>query len=101
VVDLSWFGCSFSSGRLLVSEALEGTKVNFAEWERKLGIRRTVVLGVTLWMTWKCFQWANDYAEAVLAASGDALGAAAIIAAVTAPVSVLQGYVFKAYIESK
>jgi hypothetical protein len=78
-------------------------EVTLIEWERKLAVRRTAVLGITLWMTWKCFQWANDYAEIVLAANSDGatLGAAAIIAAVTAPISVLQGYVFKAYIESK
>lgn len=76
---------------------------NLERLDNALGLRRTATLGITLWMTWRTFQWANDYAEIVLAANNDGatLGAAAIIAAVTAPVSVLQGYVFKAYIESK
>jgi hypothetical protein len=71
--------------------------------EERLALRRTVLLAVTVWLTWRSFQWANDYAEIVLAANSDGatLGAAAIIAAVTMPISVLQGYVFKAYIESK
>jgi hypothetical protein len=50
-------------------------------------------------MTWKAFAWAGEYAYAVSATSG--LEIAAIIAAVTAPISYLQIAVFKAYIESK
>jgi hypothetical protein len=68
-------------------------------WEDKLGLRRSIVLFVTLWMTWKAFAWAGEYAYAVSSTSG--LEIAAIIAAVTAPISYLQIAVFKAYIESK
>lgn len=69
------------------------------EWERKLALRRTTVLFVTLWMTYRAFEWAAHYAMAGMQTNG--LEAAAIIAAVTAPVSVLQAAVFKAYIGSK
>lgn len=57
------------------------------------------VIAATLWMTWRSFQWANDYAEIVLAANNDGatLASAAMIAAVTAPIAALQGYVLKAY----
>lgn len=66
--------------------------------ERKLGIRRTIVLMVTVWMSFKAFAWAAVYATGL--ATVDA-GAALIIAAVTGPVSVLQKYVFEAYISAK
>jgi hypothetical protein len=68
-------------------------------WEKKLAIRRTVVLFVTLWMTYRAFDWATVYAMAIIGKSG--IEAAAIIAAVTAPISALQVAVFRAYISSK
>lgn len=74
------------------------------EWEERLAVRRSAVLFVTLWMTWRSFAWATVYAESVLRGSPNnegALGAAALIAAVTAPIGMLQTAVFKAYIESK
>jgi len=59
---------------------------------------RSFVLYVTVWMTWEAFHWA-----AVFATETDKPGAdvALIIAAVTAPISVLQGFVFKVYSESR
>lgn len=71
------------------------------EWEERLAIRRSVVLFVTLWMTWRAFTWAAEYASRVALTETNAIAAAAMIAAVTAPIAVLQGYVFKAYIDSK
>lgn len=75
----------------------------FVQWEKKLALRRSTVLFTTLWMTWRAFTWAAEYASALIAVGGnDAwVAAAAMIAAVTAPISVLQAAVFKAYIESK
>ena len=69
------------------------------EWEKKLAIRRSTVLFTTLWMTYRAFEWAAQYASATSLTSG--LEAAAIIAAVTAPVTYLQTAVFKAYISAK
>ena len=69
------------------------------EWETKLAIRRSTVLFITLWMTYRAFEWAAHYATTTSETSG--LEAAAIIAAVTAPISALQAAVFRAYIESK
>jgi len=73
-----------------------------AKWEGMLGVRRTTVLMVTVWMTWRAFTWAAEFASHVSLSSGDSsLAAAAIIAAVTAPISMLQAAVFKAYLNSK
>jgi hypothetical protein len=69
------------------------------EWENRLGIRRSTVLFVTLWMTYRAFDWAAAYASATSLTSG--LEAAAIIAAVTAPVTYLQTAAFKAYLGAK
>ena len=73
----------------------------FAALEEKLAVRRSAVLFVTLWMTWRAFTWAAAYASAMSATNESMLAAAAMIAAVTAPISMLQASVFKAYIESK
>ena len=65
-------------------------------------IVRRIVLFVTLWMTWRSFTWAAVFAEQYLAAKiGGGLDVAAIIGAVTGPIAVLQGFVFKAYLENK
>lgn len=70
--------------------------------ESALGLRRSVVLFVTLWMTWRSFQWATEYAYVLVKADNNTLiAAAAMIAAVTAPVTYLQKVVFDAYISSK
>ena len=70
-----------------------------ADIEHKLGIRRTVVLFVTLWMTYRAFEWAADYS--VIGTGVNGIEAAAIIAAVTAPITYLQKVVFDAYLQSK
>ena len=72
-------------------------------WEDRLAIRRSIVLFITLWMTWRAFTWAALYATQVSLAgtSESILAAAAMIAAVTAPITYLQTAVFKSYIESK
>lgn len=75
------------------------TPETFAAWDSAIGARRTAVLGITLWMTWRSFLWATEYAGAHAAADGASI--ALVIAAVLAPISVLQAYVFKAYLESK
>lgn len=74
-----------------------------ARWDRLLGLRRTAVLFVTLWMTWRSFTWAAEYASALLTVEGPDkwLSAAAMVAAVLAPIAALQAAVFKSYIESK
>ena len=69
------------------------------EWERKLAMRRSIVLFSTLWMTFRAFEWAASYASTTALTSG--LEAAAIIAAVTAPITYLQTDVFWAYIDAK
>ena len=70
-------------------------------WEHRLALRRTGVLGITLWMTWRSFLWATEYARHALDKGGELIAAAAMIAAVLAPIAYLQKAVFDAYIASK
>jgi hypothetical protein len=64
----------------------------------KRSIIRRGVLGTTLWMTWKSFTWAAAYAIDSARPGADV---AMIIAAVLAPISLLQGHAFRAYIDSR
>lgn len=70
----------------------------FWDWVDRRRIVHRLMLFITLWMTWEAFHWATMYASTVEISGMDA---AAIIAAVTAPISALQGYVFKVYSESR
>lgn len=74
---------------------------SFVQWEEKLAVRRSAVLFITLWMTWRAFTWAAAYASAATVTGDSAVAVAAMIAAVTAPITYLQAAVFKSYIESK
>lgn len=73
----------------------------FVAWEKKLALRRTAVLFVTLWMTYRAFEWATEYAAATLAIDMQGIKAASTIAAVTFPITYLQKVVLEAYIKSK
>ena len=68
------------------------------DFERRLAIRRSIFLFVTLWMTYRAFGWAAEYASHLPTVDS---GAALIIAAVTAPITYLQKVVFDAYIAAK
>lgn len=62
------------------------------------GIVRRAVLGVAIWMTWRVSVWAMGYAET---SPRPGVDIAAIIAAVTAPVTLFAGAIFRAYTESR
>lgn len=74
--------------------------MNFIKWcdTRNFVSVRSFVLYVTVWMTWEAFNWAAIFATTTTKTGSDV---AMIIAAVTAPISVLQGFVFKVYSESR
>lgn len=70
----------------------------FWDWVDSRGVVRRIVLFVTLWMTWRAFQWAAEFASTTTR-SGMDIGA--IIAAVTAPITYLQASAFKVYSDSR
>lgn len=59
---------------------------------------RLIVVSIAIWMTWLVSEWSMWYA---VDNSRNGMEIAAIIAAVTAPVTMFAGYVFKAYLESR
>lgn len=72
----------------------------FITWfdRRNFASVRALTLYCALYMTWEAYLWAAGFAYAT---DKPGVEVAAIIAAVTAPVSALMGYVFKWYVESK
>lgn len=68
------------------------------DWIDHRYIVRRATLFATVWMTWRSFAWAAAFAEAT---DKTGIEVGAIIAAVTAPVAALQGYVFKLYAEHR
>lgn len=67
-------------------------------WIDRHAVIRRAVLGTAIWMTWAVSEWAMWFA---VDNARNGMEIAAIIAAVTAPVTVFGGYVFKVYAESK
>ena len=59
---------------------------------------RAITVYATLWMTWEVTQWAFRFANSTVL---DGTQAGLMIGAVTLPVCALQGFVFKAYMDSK
>lgn len=67
-------------------------------WIDRYSLVRRLVLAIAIWMTWAVSEWAMWFA---VDNARNGMEIAAIIAAVTAPVTVFGGYVFKVYAESK
>ena len=69
--------------------------MNFVD---QYSVVRRLVLGIAIWMTWAVSEWAMWFA---VDNARNGVEIAAIIAAVTAPVTMFGGYVFRVYSESK
>jgi len=57
-----------------------------------------LVVGV---LSWHAFWWAFTYATAALVAKQDAVGTAAVLAAILGPLATLQGFVLAKYMTSR
>lgn len=84
-----------------MTELLHNWLTKWWDWVDNRGVIRRVVLGVTVWMLYVQGQWANEYALKALSAGKADVGVAAIMAAITAPATLLAGWVFKTYLESR
>lgn len=78
--------------------AVKDTLSHLVAVEAKLGIRRTLVLALAVWMTWRISEWGMQFA---VGNERNGVEIAAIIAAVTAPITLFAGTVFKTYVEGK
>jgi hypothetical protein len=70
-------------------------------WEARIGVQRRAMAAAAWWMTWKVTVFGTEIITVALAEKGDLMGTAACIAAMSAPVAALTGYVCKAYFDSK
>lgn len=61
----------------------------------KIRFTRRFALTSTLWLAWVCFAWARDFVSQHPGMPG--IEAGAIIGAVTGPLSLLAGWMFKVY----
>ena len=67
-------------------------------WVDRYMVVRRIVLTTAIWMTWIVSDWAMWFATGN---TRNGLEMAAIIAAVTAPVTAFGAYVFKVYADNK
>lgn len=74
------------------------TLERFAKLDAALGVRRTVVLFLSIWLTYDSYQWAAQFATWT---ERTGIEVAAIVGAVTTPVSWIVIAVFKTYAEGK
>jgi hypothetical protein len=63
-------------------------------WIDKYSVIRRLTLATAIWMTWAVSEWAMWFA---VGNARNGMEIAAVIAAVTAPVTMFGGYVFKVY----
>lgn len=84
-----------------MTDILNNWLTRFWDFLDTRGVIRRAVLGVSIWMLWLQGTWANEYALKALAAGKADTGVAAIMAAISAPATLLVGYVFKQYLDSR
>ena len=84
-----------------MSEILSNSLTKFWDFLDTRGVIRRVVLGLSIYMLWVQATWAHEYALAALALGKSDAGVAAILAALSAPATLLVGYVFKNYLDSR
>lgn len=73
----------------------------FWDWVDERDIDKHFVSLVILSGTWSITRWAMAFAAQSVVAGASGTGTAAIITAVVAPYSVMQGYALKVYFESR
>lgn len=70
----------------------------FWDFIDRRGVIRRAVLGAAIWMTWRVSAWAMWFAES---SERPGIDVAAIIAAVSAPITLFAGSAFKGYLDSR
>jgi len=80
---------------------LNNSMTKFWDWIDTRGVIRRAVLFIAIYMLWVQAEWARDYAFESLALGKSDASIAAIIASLSAPATMLVGFVFKHYLESR
>jgi hypothetical protein len=65
------------------------------------GVVRRLVLFVSIWMLYIQSMWAHGYALTALSYGASDMSVAATVGAISAPATMLVGYVFKHYVDSR
>jgi hypothetical protein len=84
-----------------MTDTLNNTFTRFWDFVDSRGVIRRVVLAIAIYMLWVQANWANEYALTALAHGKSDASIAAIIAAISAPATMLVGWVFKTYADSR
>jgi hypothetical protein len=84
-----------------MSDALNNAFTRWWDFVDSRGVVRRLVLGFSLVMLWDAAKWGMAYADSALAMGKTDASIAAIMAAAGAPATLLAGYVFKQYLESR
>lgn len=71
---------------------------DFLDFLEQAMVVRRIILFTSCWLTWDSYRWASEFAMATDKAG---LEVAAVVAAVTTPVSWITIAVFKTYVEGK
>ena len=74
------------------------TAERFWNWIDTRQVVRRCILAIAIFQTWEVTQWAMNFA---MTTQRTGLDVAAMIGAVTGPITVFTGYVFRAYIDAK
>jgi len=84
-----------------MTETLNNWITQWWDFVDQRGVVRRLVLGVSLWMLWDVSKWGMAYADKALAAGSTDAALAAVMAAAGGPATLLVGYVFRVYIDSR
>jgi hypothetical protein len=84
-----------------MTEMLNNTFTRFWDFIDNRGVVRRLVLFVSIWMLYIQSMWAHGYALTALSYGASDMSVAAIVAAISAPATLLVGYVFKEYLTSR
>lgn len=81
--------------------ALNNALTRWWDFVDSRGVIRRLVLAVSLWMLWDVSKWGMDYADRALVLGKTDASIGLVMAAAGGPATLLAGYVFKAYLDSR
>ena len=84
-----------------MTEMLNNTFTKFWDFIDQRGVVRRLVLFISIYMLYVQSMWAHGYALTALTYGASDMSVAATVGAISAPSTLLVGYVFKEYLSSK
>ena len=84
-----------------MTEMLNNTFTKFWDFIDQRGVVRRLVLFISIYMLYVQSMWAHGYALTALTYGASDMSVAATVGAISAPSTLLVGYVFKHYVDSR